>query len=75
MHRDVKMFKIAMIVATIFRLLIAGTFFLFGLDLQTDWIKFLAFTLSALWFAHAGYRASQTFTFLADIRRDTLKDL
>lgn len=75
MHRDIKMFKIAMIVATAFRSLIAGAFFLFGLDSQTDWVKFLAFSLSALWFAHAGYRASQTFTFLADIRRDTLKDL
>jgi hypothetical protein len=75
MHRDIAVFKVAMIAATVFRLIIAGIFFMFGFDLQTAWMKFTAFSLAAVWFAHAGYRVTQSFTFLADIRRDTLKDL
>ena len=75
MLRDIKMLKVAMIIATVFRLFIAGILFMFGLDLQTEWIKFLAFGLAALWFAHAGYRASQIAIFLGETRREMLKDL
>jgi hypothetical protein len=75
MLNDIRIFKAAMVLATVLRLFLAGIFFMFGLDLQTVWMKFLAFGLAAFWFAHAGYRATQIIIFLAETRREALKDL
>jgi hypothetical protein len=75
MLNDIKIFKAAMVLATVLRLFLAVIFFIFGVDLQTVWLKFTAFGLAAFWFAHAGYRATQIAIFLAETRRDALKDL